>query len=42
VTREIRPDWDLNTPGLRQAWDAGDHSSFHGWDRKAGEPAASA
>ncbi len=25
VTREIRPDWDLSTPGLRDAWDAGDH-----------------
>ena len=22
--REIRPDWDLSTPGLREAWDAGD------------------
>ena len=42
VTREIRPDWDLSTPGLRQAWDAGDYSQFHGWDKKASEPAASA
>ena len=33
VTREIRPDWDLSTPGLREAWDAGDHSPFHGWNR---------
>src|SRR5262249_48314662 len=23
VTREIRPDWDLSTAGLREAWDAG-------------------
>jgi peroxiredoxin len=23
VTREIRPDWDLATPGFRAAWDAG-------------------
>jgi len=23
---EIRPDWDLSTPGPRQAWDAGDYS----------------
>ena len=23
---EIRPDWDLSTPGLREAWDAGDRS----------------
>ena len=36
VTREIRPDWDLSAPGLRDAWDAGDVSSFHGWDRKSG------
>jgi peroxiredoxin len=36
ATREIRPDWDLSTPGLRQAWDAGDLSHFHGWDRRAG------
>jgi peroxiredoxin len=34
VTREIRPDWDLSTPGLREAWDAGDYSYFHGWDRQ--------
>jgi peroxiredoxin len=34
VTRKIRPDWDLSTPGLREAWDAGeDLSSFHGWSR---------
>ena len=33
VTREIRPDWDLSTPGLREAWDAGDRSPFHGWNR---------
>jgi peroxiredoxin len=26
VTRKIRPDWDLSTPGLREAWDAGDRS----------------
>ncbi len=28
---EIRPDWDLSTPGLRAAWDAGDLAPFHGW-----------
>jgi peroxiredoxin len=33
VTREIRPDWDLSVPGLREAWDAGDRSPFHGWNR---------
>jgi hypothetical protein len=30
---EIRPDWDLSAPGLREAWDAGDLSAFHGWNR---------
>ena len=34
ATSEIRPDWDLSTPGLREAWDAGDWSPFHGWDRR--------
>src|ERR1041385_4713313 len=29
VTREIRPDWDLGTPGLRERWDAGDLAPFH-------------
>ncbi len=29
VTRAIRPDWDLGTPGLREAWAAGDRSSFY-------------
>ena len=33
VTREIRPDWDLSTSGLREAWDAGELVSFHGWSR---------
>ena len=28
VMSEIRPDWDLATPGLRETWDAGDHSKF--------------
>ena len=34
VTREIRPDWDLGAPGLREAWDAGDLSPFHGWNKR--------
>ena len=38
VTSEIRPDWDLSTPGLREAWDAGDYSPFHGWDKRAAAP----
>jgi peroxiredoxin len=29
VTREIRPDWELATPGLREAWDAGDKVLFY-------------
>ena len=41
VTREARPDWDLSAPGLREAWDAGDHSKHYpyqdaGHSRKAG------
>lgn len=31
VTRDIRPDWDLNAPGLRERWDAGDRKPFYGW-----------
>ena len=34
VTSEIRPDWDLAAPGLRKAWDAGELSKFHGWDKR--------
>ena len=37
VTAEVRPDWDLATPGLRGAWDAGDLSSFHGWSAWSAE-----
>ncbi|MER8184979.1 redoxin domain-containing protein [Kitasatospora sp. NPDC094015] len=29
VTRTCRPDWDLAAPGLREAWEAGDHSHHH-------------
>jgi peroxiredoxin len=29
VTRRVRPDWDLAAPGLREAWDAGDHSMHY-------------
>jgi peroxiredoxin len=32
VTRAIRPDWDLSTPGLREAWEGDDRSAFHGWN----------
>ena len=41
VTAEVRPDWDLSTPGLREAWEAGDHAPFHGWARRAGAGPAS-
>jgi peroxiredoxin len=41
VTREIRPDWDLAAPGLRARWDAGDHSPFHGWNKRAAQKPAS-
>jgi peroxiredoxin len=37
ATRESRPDWDLSTPGLRAAWDAGDLSRFHGWEDRSPE-----
>ncbi|WP_456844172.1 redoxin domain-containing protein [Cellulomonas sp. P5_C6] len=33
ASSEFRPDWDLSVPGLREAWDAGDVSKFHGWER---------
>ena len=33
VTRETRPDWDLSAPGLRDAWNAGELASFHGWNK---------
>ena len=35
ASSEIRPDWDLSAPGLRQEWEKGDFSHFHGWDRKS-------
>jgi peroxiredoxin len=41
VTREIRPDYDLSTPGLREAWHAGDLTAFHGWNRRPQASAAS-
>jgi peroxiredoxin len=37
VTAQVRADWDLATPGLREAWDAGDLSAFHGWSRRSPE-----
>ena len=35
ASSEIRPDWDLSKPGLREAWDAGDFSPFHGWNKRS-------
>ena len=29
LTRDIRPDWDISAPGLREAWDAGDRSRHY-------------
>ena len=34
---ETRPDWDLSKPGLREAWNAGDLSAFHGWNKQPNE-----
>jgi len=42
VSAEIRPDWDLSTPGLREAWDADDLSHFHGWNREGRRKPAAA
>jgi peroxiredoxin len=39
---EIRRDWDLSAPGLREAWDSGDLSPFHGWDKRAAGRSTSA
>jgi peroxiredoxin len=30
--REIRPDWDLSTPGMREAWDTGEREQFYPYD----------
>jgi hypothetical protein len=35
VSSEIRPDWDLAAPGLRERWDAGDLAPFHGWNKQS-------
>jgi hypothetical protein len=41
ASSEIRPDWDLSKIGLRGTWDAGDYSSFHGWNKRVAEMATS-
>jgi peroxiredoxin len=30
MSRDVRPDWDLNAPGLRGRWEAGDRTPFYG------------
>lgn len=40
VTSEIRPDWDLSTPGLRDAWNAGNWAPFHDGTRSRPAPKA--
>jgi peroxiredoxin len=43
VSRQIRPDWDLAAPGLREAWEGGaDLSAFHGWNKWSPERVAAA
>jgi hypothetical protein len=41
VTSEIRPDWDLSAPGLRDDWNARDFSRFHGWNKRPRAESAS-
>ena len=38
ASSEIRPDWDLDRPGLREEWDAGEWQHFHGWDKRSKQP----
>ena len=40
ASAEVRPDWDLSAPGLRDAWDAGERSLFHGYDDDVAAPGA--
>jgi peroxiredoxin len=37
LTRQIRPDWDLAAPGLREKWEAGDHVDFWPYGRSMRE-----
>ena len=41
VSSQVRPDWDLSTPGLRERWNARDYSPFHGWNERGLKPAGS-
>jgi len=40
ATREIRPDWDITASGLREEWEAGDVTHFHGWSKWSPERVA--
>jgi hypothetical protein len=37
ITRQIRPDWDLATPGLREQWEAGQRDDFWPYGRSMRE-----
>jgi peroxiredoxin len=37
ITRRIRPDWDLATPGLMEKWDVGERDGFFPYGRKLSE-----
>ena len=41
VTSEIRPDWDLSAPGLRDVWNSGSRSPFHGYNKDEESPVLS-
>jgi peroxiredoxin len=38
ASAEVRPDWDLAKPGLREQWEADEFKSFHGWDKRPPMP----
>jgi hypothetical protein len=42
VLRDLRPDWDIAAPGLREAWDAGDRSGFYPYGEDGRTPRAGA
>jgi peroxiredoxin len=37
LTRQIRPDWDLSAPGLRQQWESGQRDDFWPYGRSMRE-----
>ena len=42
VTHEIRPDWDLAAPRVRESWEAGDHSLHHPYHADGGRSPSAA